>query len=632
MRLFYNSILWFCVLVCVSCHEKNEEIIFPPEPEPEEEPEIVVDSDFTENERYLTLWDITKRVPENEDTERNLYSAEYMLEVAGVSYSVTDSWNEELENSSLILLSSPVSDNTFLPEEVEKLEAWLQAGGVLVAPAVTGIGEAVSRLFGISGAVRSKSRYELNFIDSQKELIYIDEPEEKNINFGKHGGECIYTYGYNVTDGEMLAYFETGEAGMVRNTIGNGRTYTFGVKWRDVIQRSQLNKDFGASRAYSNGFECMADVFPLILRSIHVINKPVCVWKHTIPDGKLSVLIPTHDCDSRTAYDEMHYMSDYERSLKLSAHYFLTTHYYHDPSYLSAFYDQTSIKASQALIKNGHTVGSHSIGHFPDFSKTELFPLREVTKDEYARTATHNMVTDVTSGGSTWAEIVLSKQIIEGDLGNKVCSFRSGHLCMNKNIPEAMRMGGYSFSSCYSAGDVLTCFPFRERIGNDWSGTFNGVLQIPLHISDVFSGDGKMDENNWQDKPEIWLTSLDKLAGNYAPCVLLIHPNRKWKMESQKMLVDNLDRNKIGLCNFEAYGEFWNTRREFDFEYCYIPKKQKIVIRTERKLLDENPNISFGIETTQAEIKEAVLVDKQNIGIKLKLQQIAENRMLASRR
>lgn len=193
MRLFYNSILWFCVLVCVSCHEKNEEIIFPPEPEPEPEPEIVVDSDFTENERYLTLWDITKRVPENEDTERNLYSAEYMLEVAGVSYSVTDSWNEELENSSLILLSSPVSDNTFLPEEVEKLEAWLQAGGVLVAPAVTGTGEAVSRLFGISGAVRSKSRYELNFIDSQKELIYIDEPEEKNINFGKHGGECIYT-------------------------------------------------------------------------------------------------------------------------------------------------------------------------------------------------------------------------------------------------------------------------------------------------------------------------------------------------------------------------------------------------------------------------------------------------------
>lgn len=98
------------------------------------------------------------------------------------------------------------------------------------------------------------------------------------------------------------------------------------------------------------------------------------------------------------------------------------------------------------------------------------------------------------------------------------------------------------------------------------------------------------------------------------------------------MLVDKLDRSKIGLCNFEAYGEFWNARREFDFEYCYIPEKQKIVIRTDRKLLDENPNISFGIETTQAEIKEAVLVDQQNIGIKLRLKQIAENRILASQK
>ena len=149
-------------------------------------------------------------------------------------------------------------------------------------------------------------------------------------------------------------------------------------------------------------------------------------------------------------------------------------------------------------------------------------------------------------------------------------------------------------------------------------------------MSDVFSGDGKMDENNWQDKPEIWLTSLSKLAGNYAPCVLLIHPNREWKMESQRMLVDKLDRSEIGLCNFEAYGEFWNARREFDFEYCHIPEKQKIVIRTDRKLLDENPDISFGIETVQAEIKEVVLVDEQNIGIKLRLKQITENRILAS--
>ena len=28
MRLFYNSILWLCMLASVSCHEKSEEIFF----------------------------------------------------------------------------------------------------------------------------------------------------------------------------------------------------------------------------------------------------------------------------------------------------------------------------------------------------------------------------------------------------------------------------------------------------------------------------------------------------------------------------------------------------------------------------------------------------------------------------
>ena len=99
------------------------------------------------------------------------------------------------------------------------------------------------------------------------------------------------------------------------------------------------------------------------------------------------------------------------------------------------------------------TVGSHSIGHFPDFSKTERFPLTVVTKDEYR--PRHDKVTGVTAGGSTWTETALSKQILEADLGNKVRSFRSGHLCMNKNIPVALRDAGYEFSSCYSAGDLL---------------------------------------------------------------------------------------------------------------------------------------------------------------------------------
>lgn len=630
MNFYINYILVFCLFLFFSCHKEDIEIIPNPEPEPEPEPEWISDTDFVKSQGHVSLWDISDRALENEATERNIYSADYILDVTGVPYNKTKELDEILKNSCMMLLSSPVLDNMFNSEEVQKLKDWVEQGGILIAPAVYCTDKTIMDLFGISGSICNKLRYELSFAVNNKEFVYIDEPEEDTIRVGNPKYGTIYTYGYNITTGEPLATFDTGETGIVRNSKGKGYTYTFGIKWRDIIQRSQLNKDFGANRSYSNAFEPTADLFPLIVRGIYFCSQSISVWKHTIPKGYSSVLIPTHDCDSQTSYDEMGYMSDYERSIGLSAHYFLTVHYYRDSPYMSAFYNQTSIDASKLLLKNNHTIGSHSIGHFPDFNKLERFPLTKVTEEQYKQTAKHDIGTGITIGGSTWAEVVLSKLILERDLGNKVRSFRSGHLCMNNNIPNAMQLGEYSFSSCYSSGDLLTNFPFQERLGNNWEGEFNGVLQIPLHISDVFSDEEKMSESNWSEKPKIWLSVLKKLAGNNSPCVILIHPNRKWKMEAEKMLIDNMDRNSIGIYNFEAYGDFWSARRNFTFEYCYIPEKEKVIVKSDRIKLNNNPQLSFGIDVKNGiRIKEIVLIDKENVGIKLNLKQLSDTRFLA---
>ena len=424
----------------------------------------------------------------------------------------------------------------------------------------------------------------------------------------------------------VLRLFNTGEPAVTRHSVGSGYAYSFGFLWRDVIQRSQLNKDFSASRSYSNDFEPSADTYALFIRSVHAKMQDVSVWKFTAPDGYQSVLIPTHDCDSRTAYDEMHYLSTYEKSLGLKAHYFLTVHFYRDSPYLSAFYDEVSKEKSKQLLKDGHTVGSHSIGHFPDFSKTERFPITVVAKDEYR--PHYDIETETTTGGSTWAEIALSKQIIEEDLGNKVRSFRTGHLTMNKNIPIVMRDAGYSFSSCYSAGDVLGEFPFFERIGNAWEGEQSTVLQMPLHFSDVISSD-PMTEDNWMEKPELWLKVLNKLKGNYAPSILLIHPNREWKMLAQKMLVESMDRSAVGLYNFEDYGDFWIQRHELEFESCFLEESDKVMIQVDR--LDVgNKAYTFGIDCKSGIVpKVIILVDKQQNRMQLQVKQISAGRYLA---
>ncbi len=601
--------------------------------------------------RRACLLDITPRIAEIEASNRNVYSADYMLEVAGLPYFTTQSLQQALSESSLIVLSSEVKKNAFTAEELNDLYEWVERGGILVSPGVSVVNNnsaaalAARRLFAVEKSQQTKSRYRLLWSEAHyadRELEYIDQPEERITSLAqgkKQAGESIKTFGYTLCEGaaaDILATFDNGDKAVVRHQIGKGTVYLFGYLWRDVIQRSQLNRYFEAQRTSSNAFEPSADVTSLFLRSTFARNHRLSLWKFTIPDGYESLIIPTHDCDSHTAYDSMYYMSEYERDLRVKAHYFLTVHYFRDEGYLSAFYDNITSRKAQQLISDGHTVGSHSICHYPDFSITSRFPLTEISREDYARQTHHKKdetATGTSTGGSTWAEVVLSKQIIEGDLNNNVRSFRTGHLCMNDNIARAEQMGNYSFASCFAAGDVLSQFPYRERLERAWTGDFNGVLEMPLHISDVISA-SPINENNWMEKPAIWHSVQGKLQGNYAPAILLIHPNRRWKMQAEQMLVEMTDPARVGLYNFEDYGDFWNARRALDFDYTYDQQTACLDIR----LLSDCdptmlPHISFAadIETTDQPLTSARILNAEGTTLTTcSIKQLTPTRLLIS--
>lgn len=405
----------------------------------------------------------------------------------------------------MILLTSQPKKATFSESDIDMLKEYVASGSLLFSPNIGSTAPAsLKDLFGVSAvSVHSKkSKRSLCWTsDTHPELVYVDEPEEQATALG-----AINVSVLTPSTGEALA-FSDGDASMpivVKNSVGKCAAYLFGLLWRDVVQRPQLDKDMETGRGKSNTSEPSADMYPLFIRAAYVASLPAAAWKFTVPEGYTSVLIPTHDCDSRTAYEAMHYMADYEKSLGLRGHYFLTVHYFSQPGYLSAFYNDETIPAAKALLEDGHTVGSHSICHYPDFGSykdaelRERFPLKEYDRDGYAAYASHDINTK-TSYGSTWAELVLSKRIIEEDLGNKVRSFRSGHLCVNSLMPEAHRIAGYNFSSCYTATSVHSQFPFIQRMTNDWSGEPTGVLQIPLHFSDVFSAES-MSEANYKEK------------------------------------------------------------------------------------------------------------------------------------
>ena len=604
--------------------------------EAEQDSTVYVPWDNLVAQKRCVLLDLTQQNAHNEEAgehSRNVYSAQYLINLAGIPYMTTTNIVDAIAHANMIVCASPFKQSTLTASEIQLLKNWIEQGGVFVAPAITNTNSHLCDLFGLESVAYSKDRRTFSWREEylkEKELAYFDEPEERTVSLGKARNttaESIKTYGYQPTTAEAMAYFDsTNVAAVLRHRIGAGTIYTFGILWRDVVQRSQLGKNTTATRITSNGFEPSADIYAFFFRSLFAKINPISVWKYTIPQGYESVLIPTHDCDSRTAYDEMYWLSEYEKSLGVSAHYFLTVHYFRDAGYLSDFYNEDTKPKAQRLLVDGHTVGSHSVCHFPDFSNTDLFPATVVTKEAYAVSAHHDKKTGITQGGSTWAELGLSKRIIEEDLGNRVRSFRSGHLCMNKLMPMVQQAVGYTFSSCYASCNVLSQFPFHERMENDWTGA-QGVLQIPLHISDVINTN-PMTDTAWNHAPNIWLKVLEKLQRNYAPTVLLIHPNRDWKMFAMRQLVGAMDRDKVGLYNFEAYGDFWLAREKMSFDYTYLPDRKSVVIWVNEPIEDAAACI-FAVDVqTDIAIEEAIFVDAMGRQSKLQIQKKQERRYL----
>lgn len=587
----------------------------------------------------LCVFDMTERnLPDLEDSgdrSRQLYSATYLCDIAGYPYATTHDLDEALR-SRVIVLSSLLRTQSFTVEEIHRLAAWVENGGHLVATMSEAIsGEpaaALSDLFGIDTSKTASGRENGETVVwnpdhlADPELVYFDEVEEQTTSVG-----AIITYGIEADGCDILANFGMRALPAVtRNVKGDGGAYAIGVRWRDVVQRNQLNKDNGASRQYNNGFEPSADIWAFLIRSICAKAEPVSAWKFTVPAGYTQLLVPTHDCDSRTAYDAMHFMGDYEREMGFRSHYFFTTHYYRDKDifghdYLSAFYNEETIPKAQDILDAGHTGGSHSVCHFPDFHKCKNTDV--VTLEEYARRAT--CVDGVSTGASTWAEMNLSKQLLERDLGNRVRSFRSGHLCVNPDFNQVMEDAGYEFSSCYTAGDLLSEFPFFGRIGNSWDGRQSTVLEMPLHISDV-NNRNPVNNDNWESHPcvDYWEAAMHKLRGNYASAILLIHPNRDWKMTLQKRLWDRLDHSEVGYYNFEDYGDFWKKRLATDFSYIYDASESRLTILTDISAVD-NEKLTFAVEFHEP-VDEVIICDHSQTELrKCTLRELEPGRLLA---
>jgi hypothetical protein len=476
-----------------------------------------------------------------------------LLKLAGIPFDTT-SFIDTAINYPVILTGSRIADTSLTTLQKMQLQNFVSSGGVLISSSLRD--PTLFPLFGINLSESDNNLYRIDWDTTVAPQYFglINDSLEYSVALADTDQINYFVRAYTLSTGQSLGNYEDGRSALVKNNFGLGKTYLFGPDFRDIILRSELNMDLEAQRTYSNGFEPAKDVFVFIVRNIIRNSIPNSVYKYTSPNNSSSVLLITHDVDSKTGIDSMYYFYEYEASVGINAHYNITTRYMGD-TWMSAYYVGSEPKYDSLLLF-GQTMSSHSVGHFPDFNDDSIFHYGSLGNTMISYNPAY--IGGNTLGGTVLGELEVSKDILESTYGVNIRSYRSGHLCFPDSLGMGLEETGYEFNSTNSANDVLTGFPYYNYNRKSFSGELSAILEIPMTISDVFK-DNPIADTNYFLKVTTWIKTIAQYDLNNSPVTLLIHPNRGYKLQAMKDLLDSLPPN-MKIYPFQLYGEYWRKR------------------------------------------------------------------------
>ncbi len=507
------------------------------------------------------LMDLT--IKNSETNYSRIRSCRHLLQVSGVPYRESNVLDSLLQYP-VLMLSPVVLSATFTSSEKAKLIQYVQEGGVLIASSMRD--PALYGLFGVSTYTTHTDLKRMYWHNTQEPDYFhrIDDPLETTISLADSTES--FSSAFNIRsytaagDAEVLAHYENNLAAVIHHEYGEGHTFLLGLDLRDVVMRNLINSDLNAHRTYSNGFEPTTDTFIFFITNIIRKHAEHTVRVHTCPDCESGVVMVTHDIDSRTAMDSMSIFADYEQEYGIHSMYNITTRYFAD-SWMTAFYP-ISLDKVEYVKSKGQKLASHSVGHFPDYYNATTFPLSTLGNTQQGYQPRY--YNGVTTGGNVYGEVEVSKYLLESNHNVQVRSFRAGHLAFNPRLPKALEDLGYQFNSTFSANDVLTNFPFFDIDELKFSGAQTNVLEIPMTISDA-SASIPFNEENYSSYAQNWIHITQKNLANNAPTVLLIHPNRGYKLLAEQQFVNGLGAD-LKYMFLDDFGDYWRSRLQVQIE------------------------------------------------------------------
>jgi hypothetical protein len=496
------------------------------------------------------------------DPTASMLPITHALGAMGVPFFVAQNLDQALHHH-LVILYPETDGRTFSDTQIAQLLQHVENGGSLFA--VNVFAGAARPLFGFSAVAPSQRRYSVKFNAGADTIIgYLNRPEELEVPLANpKAGDIFWSNGYTPdAHASVLARFEDGSAALLLNRIGKGRTYLVGVSYFDVVLRNQVNRDYEAERHYVNRFEPGADVWMLLLRAWYESNQPDAVRLDTMPSGHDSVLLLSHDIDWENSFAPALDFARMEKSHGTHSTFFIQTKYVSDAN-SKAFFFGKDLDDLKQLAAGGSSIGSHSIIHSREFNKFQLGSGEETFPAYQPRGTGFESAT----GATVFGEVRVSKELLDGQLpAQHTIFFRAGHLRVPPSLPEALQRSGYEFDSSFTAGDVLTNFPYRLPLDLGFAED-SGLYEFPVTFED--------EESPLLQRIDQMLDIIRANAENGAANVLLIHPNQAGdKLAAEKELLRRLSQPALSknvkekanpqpdvqVEDMQAFAQFWRSR------------------------------------------------------------------------
>lgn len=537
--------------------------------------------------RQVAVLDLTARNSEPDSSRTR--SARHIMQVTGVPFVETSDFNFALQHK-ILFISPRIKSTTFTDEEELALHEYVYNGGTVIASNCS-----APDLYDMFGIIDYEvddltKRFIWNIYSESNYFDRINDDKEIFVSLGDTAvSNPIFDHKYYLptTGAEVLANYENNFPALVKNEYGTGTTFLFGIDLKDVIVRNLLNKDDDAHRTYSNGFEPTTDTFIFFVMNVCRKHIPSNVRWHTCPSCDDAVFMLTHDIDSQTSVDTMDIFLEYEDNHHLNAMYNQTVRYI-DDDWMSDFYTNNSYaKVHNVLVRN-QRLASHSVGHFPDFDSVWT-PMGSMGNTMANYTPYYLDVLGKSTGVSAYGECEVSKSILETEHGVQIKSFRAGHLCYHKRLPKVLEDLGYLYNSTFSANDVLTNFPFYGTDERTYDGYLSSVIEIPMTISDA-SATFPFSLDSYPSNVARWKMVTLKNVANNAPTVLLIHPNRTYKLVAEQNFFSQLPYG-IRYMFLDDFGDYWRERINSRLYSDYNPADSTLGVY----LVDFNPEKEYAV-------------------------------------